>query len=59
MPIADWQFWVVTLVALWGLWCTIRLIVPRRSDRGCSSCGSTRKREAHVGLTVERRRIGQ
>ncbi len=28
-PIDDWQFWVVTLVALWVGWRVIRSLLPK------------------------------
>lgn len=28
MPIGDWQFWVVTAIALVALWAVVRMIVP-------------------------------
>ncbi len=33
MPWADWQFWVVTLAAVGGMWLLARVLVPRRRHR--------------------------
>jgi len=30
MPWGDWQFYVVTVAALCGLWAAVRTILPRR-----------------------------
>jgi hypothetical protein len=30
LPVDDWQFWVVTLAALAGLWFVVRALRPRR-----------------------------
>ena len=34
MPVADWQFVVVTLIAAGGLWTLLRRFVPARQPRG-------------------------
>jgi hypothetical protein len=34
MPVADWQFVVVTLIAAGGLWTLLRRFVPTRQSRG-------------------------
>jgi hypothetical protein len=34
MPVADWQFVVVTLIAAGGLWTLVRRFVPARQSRG-------------------------
>jgi hypothetical protein len=46
MPVSDWQFWVVTGLALVAFAMVGRAIAPRRRRRGA------RKR---VQLTIERR----
>jgi hypothetical protein len=30
LPIHDWQFWVVTLIALFALWFVLRRALPAR-----------------------------
>ncbi len=47
MPVGDWQFWVVTLLALAGLLFVVRLVLPRKRK------SSTRR----VTLTVDKRRL--
>jgi hypothetical protein len=35
MPVGDWQFWVVTVLALIAAWLVVRLFIPkRRAKRG-------------------------
>jgi hypothetical protein len=41
MPVFDWQFVVVTLIAAGGLWTLVRRFVPARQSRGA--------RDAHGG----------
>jgi hypothetical protein len=41
MPVYDWQFVVVTLIAAGGLWTLLRRFVPARQSRG--------SRDAHGG----------
>ena len=39
MPWTDWQFWVVTLAALWGARIIVRQIIPSKKDESaCASC---------------------
>jgi predicted permease len=33
MPLGDWQFWVVTLIAIAAAWIVIRVLLPRRKPR--------------------------
>jgi hypothetical protein len=33
MPWRDWQFWVVTLAAVGGLWTLVRVLIPRRKPK--------------------------
>lgn len=64
MPFDDWQFWVVTLVALGGLVLVIRPLLPKKNAApGCGTCPTAGKSgDPTVGkkttLTVEGRRIG-
>jgi hypothetical protein len=44
MPVADWQFVVVTLIAAGGLWTLVRKFVPARQPRGA--------RDAHGNLVL-------
>ena len=30
MPFGDWQFYVVTVAAAWGVWAMVRTLAPRR-----------------------------
>lgn len=60
MPIGDWQFWVVTLVAAVGLWKIVRMLWPKKRTSGCSHCASgsaasVKKRPTKVSLTVDRK----
>jgi hypothetical protein len=47
MPASDWQFWVVTGLALVAFATVARAIAPRRRRRGAS--------KKRVQLTIERR----
>ncbi|MDX1998520.1 MAG: hypothetical protein SF066_12450 [Thermoanaerobaculia bacterium] len=41
VPWGDWQFWVVTAVALGGLLALLRPLLPRKTgapEPGCSHC---------------------
>jgi hypothetical protein len=40
MPVADWQFVVVTLIAAGGLWTLVRRFVPARQSRGARDAQS-------------------
>jgi hypothetical protein len=40
MPIADWQFWVVTAAMLWGAWSLARQFRPRKNAAACPSCAT-------------------
>tara|TARA_R110000782_G_scaffold101029_9_gene187504 strand:- start:851 stop:1006 length:156 start_codon:yes stop_codon:yes gene_type:complete len=33
MPWGDWQFWVVTLAAVGGLWALARALMPRKRPK--------------------------
>jgi hypothetical protein len=39
MPVYDWQFVVVTLIAAGGLWTLVRRFVPARQSRGARDAG--------------------
>jgi len=63
MPLGDWQFWVVTLLCLAGLYYVVRPLLPqRKATDGCPHCGSgkaaqRKKRLRRVALTVERKHL--
>ncbi len=65
MPLHDWQFWVVTLLMLWGLWVLLRAIVPARrkagdADPSCPNCASgeaASQGPRRVSLTIERKKL--
>ena len=40
MPWGDWQFWLVTLAAAWGVWAVARQVLPgkKRDEAPCSTC---------------------
>ena len=46
MPLGDWQFWVVTAMAVIALWVVVRAVVPRKR----------KGRSRRVPLTVEKRK---
>jgi len=64
MPYDDWQFWVVTLLAVGGLALVIRPLLPRRKGNvGCGTCPTAGSAaDPSVGkkttLTIEGRRVG-
>lgn len=65
MPWRDWQFWIVSLLALWGLWVLSKPFWPRRKADGeasaCPNCssgsGPAAKKTRRVALTIEKRRV--
>lgn len=66
MPLHDWQFWLVTLLALWGLWALARTVVPARrrsaadGGAGCPNCAAgaaSFKPKRRVAITIERRKV--
>lgn len=34
MPWSDWQFWIVTILALGALWILIRMFLPKKKPKG-------------------------
>jgi hypothetical protein len=40
MPWNDWQFWIVSLVAVAATWNLVRQMVPRRGPNGRPACGA-------------------
>lgn len=63
MPVSDWQFWIVTLAAVYGLWRVIKIFLPRKDKQaGCTHCASgaaasRKKRGAKVSLTVNNNQV--
>lgn len=63
MPWHDWEFWVVTLLAMWGLFVLLRPFMPRRkgdnSAPSCPNCasGSAVAKPRRVMLTIEKKRV--
>ncbi len=62
MPFDDWQFWIVTIIGLVGLWKILRTVLPSKNKTGCSHCASgsaaaTKKRPTKVSLTVDNKRV--
>lgn len=52
LPWADWQFWLVTVLALAGLWFGLRPLLRQRSKPGCSNCkAGGRSNDALVNLS--------
>ena len=53
LPFDQWQFYVVTAVAVLGLWALVRPFL-RRSTGGCHGCGSAPRRKRRTQLTIDR-----
>ena len=43
MPINDWQFWIVTLIALGALYALFRMLVPKKKGKRPSLTVSAKK----------------
>jgi hypothetical protein len=64
MPLHDWQFWIVTLLALGGGWIVMRTVLPARrrnatGDPTCPNCASgsaAQHTKRRVALTIDRRK---
>ncbi len=64
MPWRDPQFWIVTMLALAGLWILARPFLPRKAPAdgsipscpGCAS-GSATSKPRRVALTIDKKRI--
>ncbi|MHC4833885.1 MAG: hypothetical protein ACYTFH_08375 [Planctomycetota bacterium] len=59
LPLGDWQFWVVTAIALAGVTLVVRPLLPssKSSTTSCTGCGgagggSKRSRAAKATLTI-------
>ncbi|MAC18824.1 MAG: hypothetical protein CMJ23_03925 [Phycisphaerae bacterium] len=64
MPWSDWQFWVVTLMALGGVILVVRPLLPTKRPSGrCGTCPSGTNTDEAKGqrtpLTIEGRRTKQ
>jgi hypothetical protein len=65
MPWHDWEFWIVTLLAVWGGWVLLRPFMPRKkggtSAPACPNCasgsGAAAAKPRRVALTIEKKRI--
>jgi hypothetical protein len=62
MPWHDWQFWIVTLIAGWGVWLMARPFLPRRRARraepGCPTCApGAPPRRRKTPLTIGGKRL--
>lgn len=44
MPIGDWQFWVVTLIALVAVYALFRMFVPKKKGKRTSLTVSAKNR---------------
>lgn len=40
LPVGDWQFWVVSLIAVGGAWLVVKPLVARKgkAEPGCANC---------------------
>ena len=57
LPWRDWQFWVVTVVALAAAWMVLRALVP---ESWWGKIGLKRKRKGRAAsLTVEGKAVGK
>ena len=63
IPYDNWQFWVVTVIALWAGFTVVRPILPRRGKGGnggacphCSSGKAASKKARKTRLTVDGRK---
>ena len=55
MPVGDWQFWIVTLVAVAGIVLIVRPLLPSKTPAppcgGCAKAAPAKPR--HAMLTIE------
>jgi hypothetical protein len=57
VPWTDWQFWVVTVVALFAAWMVLRAVVP---ESLWGKIGLKKKAKGRpASLTVEGRAVGK
>tara|TARA_E500000318_G_scaffold5598_1_gene5688 strand:- start:12740 stop:12916 length:177 start_codon:yes stop_codon:yes gene_type:complete len=45
MPIGDWQFWVVTLIALVAVYALFRMFVPKKKGKRTSLTVSAKTKD--------------
>lgn len=65
LPLDDWQFWVVSALALGAVWLVVAPILPKRGKSkgaACPGCpsgesASAKPREKHVDLTIGGKRV--
>ena len=61
VPLGDWQFYVVTALALTSLWLVVKPFVGSRGkgDGGCHTCGggAAATRRKRVTMTIRGRRV--
>ena len=55
-PLGDWQFWVVSIIALAGLFVVLKPLWPSRDRTSCGGCNakSPAKNSRRVRLTLGR-----
>lgn len=62
VPWGDWQFYVVTLLAMCGAWVMVRPFLPRKGGSGgsggCPNCasGAAARRKPRTRLTIHGKR---
>lgn len=49
MPTHDWQFWVVTLIALVALGALVRMFVPKKKGKRTTLTVSAKKKDPGCG----------
>ncbi len=63
MPLGDWQFWVVSIIGLVGLWLVIKPFLPSKKKGGaCPHCASgsaamKKKKPRRVSITIEKKHV--
>ena len=59
MPIDDWQFWMVTILALLAAGFILRPLIPStRRKSGCGSCPKeTSSKKTRATLTIDGERV--
>ena len=45
MPIGDWQFWVVTIIALLAMYVLYRVLIPRKKGKRTNLTVSAKKHD--------------
>jgi hypothetical protein len=59
MPLDDWQFWLVTVLALAALCFVLRPLIPfKRKNTRCGSCPSEPSaKRTRTSLTIDGERV--